>query len=198
MTSKLKISILSIIGVLIVLLLTLGILHANNLTKLFNKQIEEVELKFNITNNDISFKVEENNSEDIVVNIKPKVSFENSLNLQMDVLYNLELNITNNDFIYTDHDNKTPEIVLNIKNPLGEEITEILGFNYAENGFDITGFFGPIKIVENYPLTYKNKAVSHSWDITVTFKYLSLEQTENYNKDFEAHVEVLDYKIKTD
>ncbi len=189
MTKKQKMTSLTIIGFLIILFITLGILYSNNYINLNkNNDLEdEIELNFEISNdNVINFTTSDIIEEDIVVTIKPIITFSTNMSKKIKGTYNLELNVINNLFVYSDVENKTPEITMKIITPDNEELTEILGLIYENGVFDITGFFGPIKVIDKYEIDSKNN--NQQWSIEIIFKKLEVDQTENLNKMFKAEI----------
>ena len=110
--------------------------------------------------------------------------------------YNVYLIIENNDFEYTTSDLK-PELVLKVINPLGEEVTEMKGFNY-DNGFDITNKKrAAYPIVSGYEIDANGEAQVDEWQIEVTLVNLESDQFGNTGKTFTGSILITSKDVET-
>ncbi len=121
----------------------------------------------------------------------------NTTNIAHDT-YNVYLIIENNDFEYTTSELK-PELMLKVINPLGEEITEMKGFNYTLNqGFDITNKKrAAYPIVKGYEIDANGEAKVDEWQIEVTLVNLESDQNDNAGKTFTGSILITSKDLDT-
>ncbi len=124
--------------------------------------------------------------------------------------YNIKLVINANDLTYSDA-NK-PELILSIKGPNNEELKEInttenkleyvtvKGNNNEEiSGFDITNKVGEFPLITNQLISANDfNPVTDTWEITLTFVNLDLNQDTNIGKTFDGHIEISPVETESD
>ena len=117
--------------------------------------------------------------------------------------YYVYLNIESNDFEYTTGDNQA-EILLKVTDPNGAEVTSIPGLTRKTSGsganevtgFDITTTEDLIKIVDNYEIT-STGTETQEWQIEIIFVNLNGDQNANTNKTFNANLIIQEEPMQT-
>lgn len=95
--------------------------------------------------------------------------------------YNIYLIIEDNDFEYTT-ETQTPELLLKVIDPNGNEVKNINGLVYYEDGFDITTRTGGFLLVPDYIISANETPTVQDWIIEITFVNLDTDQNANTNK----------------
>ncbi len=190
MTGKIKTIILIVIGILILILLTLGIM--------FVTQKEKTEVTPKIT---AALTIEydylwylNDNLPGNGVGLQPLVTFTADTNEALTTHYDIDIDFITNTFSYNPKLDKSPELLLRVIKPDGQELIEIEGLDYIEEkGFNVTEFTGPITLVKDVKIEKESYSESEQqrWNIILTLpnKHSDGEDNNTENENFEEMLE---------
>ncbi len=121
----------------------------------------------------------------------------------IDSTYDMYIDINTNSFVYTEDGEAKPELLLKVVDSDGNEITEADGLTYVNiegnTGFDVTNITGFFPLVINHPISTSDNVngTTQTWDVTLTFADLTIDQSHNNGKSFTGSIILKNGMIKT-
>ncbi len=201
MNKKLRYSLLTIVGALLVITLTITYGYFDSIVG--DGATTNVDII-----SDLPTSLEFIKGDDISLEINPKTLTEGGSNVtgtttstaklyvaqtapSVTENYHVYFEVTENTFEYTTADKK-PEMILTVSGPNGD-VTSLAGLKYVSStdavtgdtisGFDITTFTGVLRIKENEEITgLATETITEDWTITITFVNLTTDQSDNMSK----------------